>query len=372
MPDNPISGRAGNTTRLRMMLSFFNENKSIETTFVSLKDWGMWQADDIIAFGKQYPNIKLEILEKKYKKKFFKYFFLYKLPYLVKRNSVDISSWILRRNFARIANAEKFDTVIISYASWGKIIDNINPGPTLILDTHDFITAQKRKWRNKIGRFFQDEINILRKFDEIWTYSVEEEYIFQQFTDVRVLLRPVSFPINFEKLHTKHKYEVIYVASQNPHNIMGVTWFLNEVLPFLPDIKIHVIGGICKKTENYANIINHGFVDDLDEIYRSAKVVICPMLSGTGVKIKVLEALSYGLPVVTTRRGVDGLINKISNGCVITNEPKNFAQYIIKLLKDEDFYSKISNESKLYFSSIHDREQETLFFSEKFSKQPTK
>ncbi len=43
MPDNPLSGKAGNTTRLNYMLSYFNENRDLEVTFVSLRDWGMWK-----------------------------------------------------------------------------------------------------------------------------------------------------------------------------------------------------------------------------------------------------------------------------------------------------------------------------------------
>jgi len=59
-------------------------------------------------------------------------------------------------------------------------------------------------------------------------------------------------------------------------------------------------------------------VANLVEFYQNVSIVICPMFSGTGVKIKVLEALSYGIPVVTNQRGVDGLLNKSANGCLVT------------------------------------------------------
>ena len=68
MPDNPIAGKAGNTTRLRGMLSYFNDNNSLDVTFVSLKDWGMWKEDESETFRQTFPNIKLELLEKKFKK----------------------------------------------------------------------------------------------------------------------------------------------------------------------------------------------------------------------------------------------------------------------------------------------------------------
>lgn len=366
MPDNPIRGKAGNTTRLRQMLTYFNNTSSVDLTFVSLKDWGMWQNEDVQNFKEQYRNINLKLVEKKYKKNWCTYFLLYKIPYLFKGNSIDISSFILRKKFAEVANSEQFDFLVISYASWAKIIDKVKGNPYLIIDTHDFLTAQNSHKKNKIGQFFQDEMNILRQFDEIWTYSVEEEYIFEQFTDKKVTLIPVSFPLNFNEESAASKYDVIYVASKNPHNIAGITWFLKEVLPYLKDLEIHIIGKICSEIGEYKNVIKHGMVDDLDDFYKNSKIAICPMLSGTGIKIKVIEALSYGIPVVTNRRGVDGLVNKKENGCVVTDDPKIFAEEIMHLKKDENFYQKTRKEGISYFKNNHDPKFEIEIFNNIF------
>lgn len=354
MPDNPISGKAGNTTRLRKLLSFFNGNNSVDVTFVSLRDWGMWKESDIETFANQFTNIKLRLLEKKFKNSFFKYIFLYKIPYFFKNNSIDISSFVLRKNFGKLVNAEKFDLIIISYASWARIIEATKGDFYSVIDTHDFITAQKNKDKNRVGHYFEDEMTLLKRFDEIWTYSVEEEYIFEQFTDKKVTLIPVSFPFNFKKESAAFKYDVIYVASHNPHNIAGINWFIKEVLPYLKNIKIHIIGKICTVAVDHENIVKHGMVDDLDDFYKKSKVSICPMLSGTGIKIKVIEALSYGIPVVTNRRGVDGLVNKKENGCLVTDDPKIFAENIMRLLEDERFYNQIKDEGISYFTKNHD------------------
>lgn len=368
MPDNPITGKAGNTTRLRTMLSYFNENKSLDVTFVSLKDWGMWKDDDQKHFQKTFPNVKLRLLDKKVKHNFLKYLIFYKIPYLFKSNSIDISSYILRKNFAKIVYAGKYDVIIMSYASWGKTFEDAkgDATPYLIIDTHDFITAQKNKEKNEVGRYFQDEMKILRKFDEIWTYSVEEQYIFEQFTDKKVTLIPVSFPLNFNKENKFATYDVIYVASKNPHNIAGINWFLKEVLPFLKDIKIHIIGRISSEIGEYENVVKYGMVDDLDDFYRNSSVAICPMLSGTGIKIKVIEALSYGIPVVTNRRGVDGLVNKKENGCLVSDDPKIFAEDIKRLLKDQIFHNQTKNEAISYFKNNHDPKLEEALMNKIF------
>lgn len=367
MPDNPISGQAGNTTRLRQLLSFFDSSASLEVTFVSLKDWGNWKMEDISAFNKVYPNIKLIILEKKYKNNFFAYFFLYKIPYLFKNNLIDISSYILRKNFREIADKGKFDHIIISYASWGKLIFNLKNKSHNIIDTHDFITAQKRDKTRIIGQSFQDEMQILSRFDEIWTYSIEEKYIFEQFTKAESILIPISFPINFPKDNSNKKFEVIYIASNNPHNISGITWFIKEVLPNLKVTKIHVIGKICAEIEDHPQIVKHGLVKDIDVFYKNSRIAICPMLTGTGVKIKVLEALSYGLPVVTNSRGVDGLINKTRNGCLVENDPVNFAKNMLKLLENDAFYTKTQKDAMQYFLENHKPELEEKILIKTFA-----
>lgn len=357
MPDNPISGKAGNITRLGQMLSFFNE-LSADVDFVSLEDWGEWNVLHQKKFKELYPNIHFFLLNKKYKKNFFKYFFLYKIPYLFKKNSVDITSYILRKEFSAITHQKQYDKIIISYASWGYLAKNINYKTHLILDTHDFITAQKKQKKNHIGRFFQDEMEILSLFDEIWTYSVEEEYIFGQFTDKKITLIPISFPSLSQTPKSDYLYEVIFVGSNNPHNVLGMNWFLQEVTPHLNNIKVHVIGKICQEIPDAPNITKHGIVDSLDEIYQNAKIAICPMLSGTGIKIKVLEALSYSLPVITNRRGVDGLINKNSNGCIVCNTPKEFAESIFNMLNNNDLYSIKKQEAQKYFQQNHTQEKE--------------
>ena len=187
---------------------------------------------------------------------------------------------------------------------------------------------------------------------------MEEEYIFGQFTDKKITLIPISFPFCPTEYKENYKYELIFVGSQNPHNIMGIKWFEKEVLPFLEDTKVHIIGKICKVVPDHPNFVKHGMVDDIEDFYQNAKIAICPMLSGTGIKIKVLEALSHSLPVVTNRRGVDGLLNKTLNGCIVENTGKDFAEAILKLLHDKSFYIEKKKEAEKYFLENHSFEKE--------------
>lgn len=371
MPDNPMGTRAGNLTRTNSLLKYFDRNfEEFDVDFVS---YLYWDEESKLNFKQKFPKINLQIvLTKMPKKNLFKYVFKSKIPKFFnrfkKKSKIDEVTPYLKFQFDCLQKERQYDIALISYSSAGKIIKGWLE-TYCILDTHDFLTLQrlsKSKESNFFGEAFQEEINIMNLFDEIWTYSLEEHYIFDQFTNSNVKLVPVSSPVNSNDLAAPIKYSVLYVASDNQHNVNSIQWFINRVLPLLGNVKIYIVGKICSKIQDEANIVKLGLVNDLDAIYKQSKITICPMLSGTGVKIKVLESLSYGLPVVATRRGVDGLVNKSQNGCLIANEEKEFARYILKLLSDQTFYTQHQIEARSYFEKHHHPELETQFLDKTF------
>ncbi len=365
MPDNPISGHAGNLTRTLQMLSYFEENSNrLDVDFASISEW---KDDSRERFKELFPSIRLRVIDMRISiKHLINYLCIYKIPKLFrkvfpKQNHIDWSTPIFRYRLKRLIKEESYDLVVISYASWGSFI-TAKMKPYFILDSHDFVTVQYLQKeglgkRVNIGKEFAKEVEILKKFDEIWTYSIEEQYVFEQFTNRKITLMPVSFPARYAGLE-KRPFNMIYIASDNPHNVKSINWFIHQVLPLLPNQKLHMVGNICDKIDEHHQIIKLGVVDDIGDVYKMSKISICPMLSGTGVKIKILEALSYGLPVVTSQRGLDGLINKINNGCLVATEEEKFAQTIINLLSDEVYYQHIAQQAREFHQSFYTKERE--------------
>lgn len=370
MPDNPVSGKSGNRTRCLRILEYLSQLNSNEyiVDFLSISDWGDWGEHELNLFKQRFPRIKVKTIERKMSKsKPVRRFFYYKIPFLLhhlfRGVSVDLTTPFFRRSAAHYLNASKHDVIIASYASWGKLFLNLKHKPYLILDTHDFLTAQNRKEEKIIGKLFQSELDIIRNFNEIWTLSIEEKYIYEQFTNSKIVYHPVAFKNTALQHPTDYKYDIIYVASHNPHNILSIHWFLDNVFPKIQHYKLHIIGSICKEIPlEYPNVIKHGIVEDLADIYKHARISICPMLSGTGVKIKVIESLSFNVPVVANIRGVDGIINKSNNGCFVTDNAEEFAAYIDQLMIDEELYMNARKEANIYFNNNHDIKKEELYF----------
>lgn len=120
-------------------------------------------------------------------------------------------------------------------------------------------------------------------------------------------------------------------------NKEGFDWFFDEIAPLLDGrFNIHLVGKGSDRYANRPSVISHGYVENVSEFYKKAKVFITPVLSGAGIKIKNLEAIIYGVPVVTTQLGVDGL-NGVgeSGGVTIANTAQDFAQELRSLLMDE-------------------------------------
>ena len=373
MPDNPLMGRAGNLTRSLKLLEYLNKygTESFEIEFLSIYDWGVWNENGIRNFNDCFPDFKLTIFDRKFTRMKPAVKLLYKAAVIIinifRPKSIAITNYFFENKANQYINAGQYDLIIVSYASWGNIIKNLRYDPYLILDTHDFITAQSKKRKRNIGRIFQSELNVLRRFNEIWTLSIEEKYLYEQFTDSHIIHHPVSFrqlPLSNSSFH---KYDILYVASHNPHNTASIDWFLKNVLPKINNYTVHIAGSICSEIKDeYHNVIKYGIVEDLDSFYKSTRITICPMLTGTGVKIKVLDSLSYNLPVITTTRGIDGLVNKTNNGCIVRDDPDGFAAAINQMIEDDSFYNKIREEAHAYFKQNHDIKKEEEFFKKLF------
>ena len=152
-----------------------------------------------------------------------------------------------------------------------------------------------------------------------------------------VLVIPPSFTPS-PALQTPLPHRCLFVASDSFANHEGLLWFLESAWPAIraaqPETKLHVCGSICKVlTPNQPGVVLRGFVDSLQSVYDEAAVVIVPLLRGSGVKIKLMEALAHGKACVTTPIGTEGM--PTLDDCVLTaSTASEFAVHVLRLLND--------------------------------------
>ena len=115
----------------------------------------------------------------------------------------------------------------------------------------------------------------------------------------------------------------------------GLSWFLEfcreAVLSVLPNVQIRVVGsgterGLPQAAAWGDRVRFSGWVDDLDAVLASSVALLSPLRTGSGIKIKVLEAMARGLPVVATPAGVEGIDASPTSGCLVAETPEKLAR----------------------------------------------
>lgn len=132
---------------------------------------------------------------------------------------------------------------------------------------------------------------------------------------------------------TNDRTEIIMIAANNAANIESVLWLLKEVAPRVPNFLISIYGGINKGVSEIAPDLysKHirlfkGEVNSVDEAYKNAKAILLPTISGHGISIKTIEALSTGLPIIATSRAFRGMNNRVAELCDL-HVADNAAEY---------------------------------------------
>jgi len=135
----------------------------------------------------------------------------------------------------------------------------------------------------------------------------------------------------------------------HPPNEEGIIWFIDYVLPLirkrLPDVHLTVVGS--DPTDRLLTLANDaitvtGYVQDVSCYFNDSRVFVCPLLHGAGVKGKIGQSLSYGLPVVTTIIGAEGMELQDGHNALITDSEKTFADKVIQLYTDDFLWQKLS------------------------------
>jgi glycosyltransferase involved in cell wall biosynthesis len=132
-------------------------------------------------------------------------------------------------------------------------------------------------------------------------------------------------------------------------NADGLHWFLGRCWPAVTKAVDGLVvagggadAGLRGALETAANTVAPGFVPDLDAIYARSRVFVAPLWSGSGVKLKIVNALSRGLPVVTTAIGCEGFPPGFSACIRVADDAVGFAAQIDRLLDDDDAWRQAS------------------------------
>jgi polysaccharide biosynthesis protein PslH len=160
-------------------------------------------------------------------------------------------------------------------------------------------------------------------------------------------------------------------------NQEGLTWFCKEIFPLIlqqaPDVRLLVVGKGAPGDElltllKHDSITYYGMVDNVSDYYRRASVAVVPLLSGSGTRLKLLEAMGNSVAVVSTAVGAEGIDYTNNLNILIADENASFADAVVKLVNDGKAAGEMANQAFLFVKQEYDwrviGEKMSRFFNE--------
>jgi len=142
----------------------------------------------------------------------------------------------------------------------------------------------------------------------------------------------------------REPFTILFLGSfRHTPNLEALAWFVEQVLPLVlaeePRARVMVVGSDPPARSSFAHgdaVELVGFVEDVRDALARYALFVCPILSGSGVRVKLLEAFAAGIPVVSTRLGAEGLADRDGDICALADQPAEFARRVVDLLRDPE------------------------------------
>jgi glycosyltransferase involved in cell wall biosynthesis len=281
------------------------------------------------------------------------------------------SYYRLSRKAQEILKEQRFEMCHVEFTETGVFWRRQLRIPS-VLSCHDII-AKPAYRRYLASRGFSRSLNwvlwrvkqsvenhSVRKFQRVFTLS-EEDLGWAKRLYSGVTFRALRYPggIDFAGLPRREVPGRIlfFGAMHRPQNVKAVRYFWETIWPSVqkevPEAEFWVAGGgIPKAMERELSrddrVIMTGFVEQVEETYKSASVFVAPILAGGGVIVKILDALAAGVPVVTTTYGNEGIRAEPGKEILVADNPGDFASFVVHLLRDEELRNSVGSAGRQY------------------------
>lgn len=211
------------------------------------------------------------------------------------------------------------------------------------------------------------ELDVYRRSDMVWTVTgLDRDILLAEEPGLNVAIVPNVHEMSAapSDASEREKGVLVFVGGfRHRPNEDAVLYFCNEVLPLvrkrMPGVRLRVVGDSPPPS---VTALRSGFIDvtgrvpDTMPYLRTSHISIAPLRYGAGLKGKIGEAMSVGLPVVTTSIGVQGMDARIGEDIMVGDTPEAFSDCILRLSEDEALYRSVSGNSFNYIRNNYSPE----------------
>lgn len=315
-------------------------------------------------------------------------------PLVIARDRIPVMEALL----ARLVQDAPFDavhadqTAMAQYALYAQTVQaRHSRPPRILLDQHNalylLVTRQARYergplrrwlWRREARRLARYEADLLPRFDHILTVTAEDraallrllppaaaESAAHKLTALPICVDPGARP---PLPRRDREPRIIHLGTMFwPPNVEGVLWFANEVLPLIvqqvPDACFTIAGkqppeSVQRLALDGAPLARHvevtGFVPNAEPLLASSRVFVTPVRAGGGMRVKIIDAWQWGLPLVSTTIGAEGIATRPGENILLADEPQPFADAVVRVLTDADLAQRLRANGRAWVEAHYD------------------
>ena len=253
----------------------------------------------------------------------------------------------IERDIADVIGRTDPDLIWVDHTLLASIMPAADSGRNRawIVDTHDVMHLRDESRRQSGLRADSDvsrseEIRLLKRFDLVIAIQDAERSVFERMLPGHRVVS-VGHAQAVRPLAARRS-SLCFVGSRIDVNLQGITQFIERAWPAIsarcPQARLEIVGTICRAPEverlaaGDGRIVLRGTVAETDDIYDGPAVMICPLWAGSGLKIKMVEALSHGKATVTTPIGAQGLEEGAGQAFLVAETPDDFVEPAARLL----------------------------------------
>ena len=192
---------------------------------------------------------------------------------------------------------------------------------------------------------------IYNLFDSCIVVNKKDKTLLERDVDISINVIPNGVDTNFFKNKNQTRSKLVFLGDMStPPNNDAVKYFVDTIYPLVlekRDVEFIIVGrnpsDYIKSLDKNPHITVTGSVDDVREYLKYGIIFITPMISGTGIKNKILEAMSMNLPVISTSKGISGICAVDNRDYLNADNEIEFNDAIIKLLDNKKLYKYIAD-----------------------------
>ena len=287
------------------------------------------------------------------------------------------------RRLMELIKRNKYDVIHLESLFMTPYIDTIrklDKKPKIILRSHNLEhliwerlanstgnTAKRMYLKHLASKLKKYEMRTINEVDGIAAISQEDTQRFKEFNcEVPLITIPFGIDLNEYDYHVNEGEKlnkIFHIGAMNwEPNKEGINWFVDSIWPLIKseDLEVHLAGRAMPgylSDLSKDNFIVHGEVDDAKAFKKDHDIMIVPLLSGSGIRIKIIEAMAAGKAIVSTSVGAEGIAYTHDKDIIIADTAEDIAKALINLTKDPNKVRELGKNARKLIEDHYDNQK---------------